>query len=355
MDYFKLLNLSKEPFSDSPDPEFYFDSKQHVKCLQKIELSLRMRRGLSMVVGDVGSGKTTLCRQLIRRLANDNKMKPHPIPHTSFSSPSDFLATVAQLFGEYEHKKGASDRQLKKIIGNYLFAQHVDQDNNVVLIIDEGEKLPEFCLEILQEFLNYESGEQKSLQIVIFAQSEFEQVLRRHRGLTDRIDSYYVLCPLDFQQTRAMIRFRLKKASEDESKKRPCLFGFFALWCIYRASGGYPRKIIQLCHQMILALIIKNRSKAGWSEGRRCIKEVFPERARRWQRIRIGVLACSLAASILFILVPEKGKTMRPLERGKIPSYSLIVRGEIEIEPMRMEGATTRPLKAGRISIRSIR
>ena len=347
MDYFKLLNLSKEPFSDSPDSEFYFDSKQHVKCLQKIELSLRMRRGLSVVVGEVGSGKTTICCQLIRRLENDNKVKPHIIPFPSFSSPSDFLATVAELFGGYERKKEASDRQLKQIIAAYLNSQHVDQNNNVVLLIDEAEILPEFCLEILREFLNYEYREQKSLQIILFAQSGFEQVLRKYKSLTDRIDSYCVLSPLDFQETRAMVRFRVKQASQEKGKKNiPCLFGFFALWGIYRASGGYPRKIIQLCHHMILAMIIKKRSRAGWPEGRRCIKKVFPERAKRWQRIRIGVFACSFAASILFILVPEKGKSMRPIERGKIPSYSAVVRGEIEREPMRV---------GGRISIKEIR
>ena len=71
MDYFSILNLNKEPFSNSPDPEYFFQSRQHYGCLQKIELSLRLRRGLNVVIGDVGAGKTTLCRQLIRRFAGD--------------------------------------------------------------------------------------------------------------------------------------------------------------------------------------------------------------------------------------------------------------------------------------------
>ena len=365
MDYYKILNLGKEPFSDSSDSEFYFHSTQHVQCLQRIELSVRMRRGLSVVIGDVGLGKTALCRQLVRKLASDENIETRLIPDPFFSSPSEFLVTVAELFGEYHpNKKGSSDRQLKKIIENYLRREYVDNNNNVVLIIDKGEKLPEFCLEILRDFLDYEVNEHKSLQIVIFAQSEFEQVLGRFKGLRDLIDFYYVLAPFNFRQTRAMIRFRIEKASQDQDKT-PLLFGFFALWYIYRASGGYPRRIINLCHQMILALIIKNRSKAGWSEGRRCIKEVFPERARRWQRIRIGVLACSLAASVVFTLAREHGKTMGSLERGKIPAFSQIIKGQIELRSIRTggglsedqspKGPTGETLKTGRIFIRDNR
>ena len=66
MDYFRVFNLNKEPFSNSPDPDFFFQTKEHLGCLQKLELSIRLHRGLSVVLGEVGTGKTTLCRQLIR-------------------------------------------------------------------------------------------------------------------------------------------------------------------------------------------------------------------------------------------------------------------------------------------------
>jgi general secretion pathway protein A len=86
MDYFKIFNLSKEPFSNSPDPDFFSFSRGHVGCLQKIELSLRLRRGLSVVIGDVGAGKTTLCRQLIRKFAGDEKVDAHLILDPHFST-----------------------------------------------------------------------------------------------------------------------------------------------------------------------------------------------------------------------------------------------------------------------------
>ena len=67
MDYFTILNLNREPFSNSPDPDYFYHSRQHLDCLQKLELSLHLRRGLNVIIGDVGTGKTTLCRQIICR------------------------------------------------------------------------------------------------------------------------------------------------------------------------------------------------------------------------------------------------------------------------------------------------
>ena len=88
MDYFKILNLSREPFSNSPDPDhFFFNSWQHVDCLQKVELAVRLQRGLNVVIGDVGTGKTTLCRRLIRNFANEIGIETHLILDPYFSTP----------------------------------------------------------------------------------------------------------------------------------------------------------------------------------------------------------------------------------------------------------------------------
>src|SRR3990170_1198066 len=103
MDYFKILNLQREPFSNSPEPDFFFQSDQHLACLQKLELAIRLRRGLNVVIGDVGTGKTTLCRQIIlkfSRTEEDRKqIETHLIMDPSFSNAQQFLSTVAQLLG----------------------------------------------------------------------------------------------------------------------------------------------------------------------------------------------------------------------------------------------------------------
>ena len=155
MDYFKILNLDKEPFSNSPDPEFFYHSRQHHDCLQKLELALRLRRGLNVVIGDVGTGKTTLCRQLIRRFAANDEIETHLILDPSFTTPTEFLMTVSEIFQGVKPSSTTNDWQLKEIIKQYLYQQGVDEQKTTILIIDEGQKIPVYCLELLREFLNY--------------------------------------------------------------------------------------------------------------------------------------------------------------------------------------------------------
>jgi len=307
MDYFSILNLKREPFSNSPDPEYFFLSRQHNTCLQKLELSLRLRRGLNVVVGDVGTGKTTLCRQLIHTFAGDEDAETHLILDPSFSSPLDFLSTVAEMFEQVKVEPGApgsDDRQIKEIIKKYIFRKAVDEKKTIILIIDEGQKIPVFCLEILREFLNYETNEYKLLQIVIFAQKEFAETLKDHANFADRINLYHTLGPLNFHDTKMMIRFRLKKSSKADRAINP--FTYPALLAIYRDTGGYPRKIINLCHRCILAMIIQNRIRAGWFLVRSCAGRSLPGLHKKWSLATALVIIGLIAMTAMAVLIPDK-------------------------------------------------
>ena len=249
MDYFKILHLEREPFSNSPDPDFFFQSAEHVDCLQKLELSLRLRRGLNVVIGDVGTGKTTLCRQLIRKFSGDADFETLLILDPYFKNPEEAILALADLFGIEGNGSGkdeSNERYLKEGIKQHLFTEGVERGKTVVLIIDEGQKIPLWFLEILRELLNFETNHHKLLQIVIFAQKEFESVLARYTNFADRINLFHRLDPLCFSEMVRMIRFRLEKAG--------CLarishfFSYPALLYLFRATGGYPRKVIHLCH-----------------------------------------------------------------------------------------------------------
>jgi general secretion pathway protein A len=291
MQYYKLLQLDREPFSNSPDPDFFFNSYQHRGCLQKLELALRLKRGLNVVIGDVGTGKTTLCRQLIRKLSAESEFETHLVLDPSFNSSIDFLRNIVGFICNRLPDKGLAEVDLKEQIKRYLFLKGVDQGKTIVLIIDEGQKISPPCLEILRELLNYETNSFKLLQIIIFAQLEFEDVLSERANFSDRINLLHHLEPLNFSDTRQLINHRIKLSST--TAKPNNIFTLPALWTIYRASRGYPRKIINICHQSILALIIQNRTRAGWALIRSCIKRLT--HATRWER--------AILVAIVFVLV----------------------------------------------------
>ncbi len=297
MDYFRVLDLNREPFSNSPEPEFFFPASQYAACLQHLELAVRLRRGLNVVIGDIGVGKSTLCRQLILRLSAQQDDEPqidtHLILDPSFGAPREFLSTVADFLDLPPFDPQVTDWHVKEQIKDALFKKGVEEKKIVVLIIDEGQKLPDFCLELLREFLNFETNEYKLLQIVIFTQPEFSKILREHPSFADRINHHGFLGPMTAKQTRQMIRYRLMKAANGEP---PALFTRWALRDIYRATGGYPRKVVTLCHQLVLAMITQKRTKADRSLVRSYVRMNSPARLPKTQ------WATTAAAAVLLVL-----------------------------------------------------
>jgi len=322
MEYFKILNLIREPFSNSPEPEFFYQSPKHVRCLQQLELAIRLRRGLNVVLGNVGTGKTTLCRRLITAFAEahpaSDSVETHLLMDPAFTSPTEFLKAVSLGFGIAARPKRrtaadaeTSEWQLKENIKDYLLNRGVHEKKIVALIIDEGQNLPDFCLEILREFLNYETNENKLLQIVIFAQKEFRQTLARTENIADRVNLLYLLEPLNFRETREMIRFRIAQAGEPGNV--PELFSRAGLRAVYRATGGYPRKIITLCHQVVLSLIIQNRTRAGCFLVRSCASRMASagEPSRGWRLRWVPGLLIALLALLTFMIA-------RPVQTGPV-------------------------------------
>ncbi len=297
MDYYKLLQLEREPFSNSPDPEFFFQSRQHRGCLQKLELALRLKRGLNVVMGDIGSGKTTLCREIIRKFAGEPAFETHLILDPAFGATEEFIKVLHTMLCDHPAQADSATSVLKETIKQTLYQKGVDQGRTVILIIDEGQKITAPCIEILRELLNYETNTYKLLQIVIFAQEEFQSILAEHPNFADRVNLLHRLGPMNFSDTRQLIRHRLKLASARPKPAEP--FTLPALWAIYRYSQGYPRRIIHLCHQSMLAMIIQNRTRAGWRLIRSCQQRSLPVRGRRNRLPAIGVAAVIAAAAVI--------------------------------------------------------
>ncbi len=257
MSYYKLLNLEKEPFSTSPDPNFFYQSLGHATALKRLEIAIRLKRGMSLILGDVGTGKTTLSRTLFQSFnGEEESFIFHMILDPNFKSEYQFLAHLTKLFGVSPFFRSTMDH--REAIERYLFKKGVEEKKTVVLLIDEGQKLSQPFLEILRTLLNYETNEQKLLQLIIMSQMELLPRIKRIQNFMDRVSLKYIINPLDEEETSEMIDFRLRQAGYRGEKK---LFTHEAIRKIYEFTQGYPRKIAFLCHNALERLVIENREQ----------------------------------------------------------------------------------------------
>jgi len=328
MDYFKLFQLEKEPFANTPDPDFFYHSTRHTQCLQKVELAIRLRRGLCIVCGEVGTGKTTLCRQLIRTLADDAEMDVHLVLDPGYDSTQDFAAAINEMTnGVKSARSCATAAEHKEMIKNHLFEAGVNHNQNIVLIIDEGQKLPAGCAEFLRELLNYETNDSKLLQIVIFAQNEIHDLLDAHPGFADRIALFHRLEPLDRRETKELIAHRLKKAGSSPKQGAGPYFTKRAVSRIHRISRGYPRTIIHLGHHVLLLLLIKGGTRVDPGLVSRAAAGLAHVRKQTPGRFRPGIKTLAGTAAICLIAAGMGAYALWPVfsgpeNRQRVPAVS---------------------------------
>ena len=254
MSYYKVLALEKEPFSTSPDPAFFFRSQSHESALKRLEITIRLRRGLSVILGDVGTGKTTLSRTLLQSFQGEDSFIFHMILDPNYKTEFQFLSSLAKMFGIKPELR--STLECKDAIEKYLFHKGVDENKTIILLIDEGQKLNANQLELLRILLNYETNEFKLLQLIILAQVELLPRIRKIKNFMDRIALKYLINPLDESETGQMIEFRLRRAGYSAATP---LFTDEALKLIYEHTQGYPRRIALLCHDCVEKLIMDEK------------------------------------------------------------------------------------------------
>ncbi|MFA5157420.1 MAG: AAA family ATPase [Candidatus Omnitrophota bacterium] len=258
MSYFKVLGFEKEPFSTSPDPDFFYLSKEHEIALTNILIDLRLKRGLCIILGDVGTGKTTLSRKLIQELKSRDDFIFHIVLDPSFDSEELFLTSLARNFeiGLGANISDLSILDLREALERFLFQKGVTENKTVTLIVDEAQKLSEGSLELLRVLLNYETNEFKLLQLILLGQLELYSKIVNIPNFFDRISFKYTLNPLDYNETKEMIAFRIRQAGYQANMD---IFLEDALRAIYEHSRGYPRQITMLCHKSLKNLVLKNK------------------------------------------------------------------------------------------------
>ncbi|MBF0479546.1 MAG: AAA family ATPase [Candidatus Omnitrophica bacterium] len=258
--YYSLLGFEREPFATSPDPDFFYPSQEHDKALTMLLIELRLRRGLSVILGDVGTGKTTMCRKLLHELNQRRDMIFHMILNPYFASEEQFLVTLIQNFNiEISSKVKLKDldvTELRDLIEQFLIRKTIEENKTVMLIVDEAQKLDPATLEALRILLNFETNDHKLIQIVLMGQLELYPKIIGMDNFMDRISFRYTLNPLDVMDTKALIDFRMQRAGYRGYEQ---LFSDEAISEIYVQTKGYPRKINMLCHKVLKEVVIKDK------------------------------------------------------------------------------------------------
>ena len=254
MNLFDSIGLTSDPFSTSPNVDLFYPAVEHRQCLEGLELAIRMRRGLSVIRGGIGVGKTTISRKLIQNFKDESDdFDFYLILDPKFESEIILLKHIIELFGVNDSAE--SVQECRNIIENHLLKVGVEQGKTLVLIIDEGQNLPGEMLDVFRTLLNFETDEFKLLQLIIFGQPEMGTMIHKYPNFEDRISFDFEIGPISIDDMRGMIDHRI----EITGGRIGSWFDERALVKIHKNTQGYPRKVTQLCHQLLLTMISEEK------------------------------------------------------------------------------------------------
>jgi type II secretory pathway predicted ATPase ExeA len=238
---YQSFGLERDPFLDTSDPHFFWEMPSVARAKAKLLASIEESRGLTVVVGDPGSGKTSLALAIETTLLVRDDVLLGKILDPHFASETEFLLAVGRAFGL--SLPARTPAFLKNALKNFLFDAAVLESRTIVLFFDEAQTLSSESLETLRLLLNFDIPQRKLLNLVLFGQSELEPRIRAQRNLLDRVDSWIRLAPLDEQTARGLLMHRLARAGARDAQT---MFTEDALDVVVRAAGGLPRRLIRV-------------------------------------------------------------------------------------------------------------
>ena len=265
--YQSFYGLTEMPFNITPDPKFLYLSPTHLEALQHLKYGVQEKKGFIVLVGEVGCGKTTLCRRFLNEL-DSNHWDTALILNPRISE-TDMLKAILSELGETQ--LAATPHDLVAQINRVLLAR-IEAGRDIVLIIDEAQNLSFEVLEQVRLLSNLETDKQKLLQIVLMGQPELKAILARDelRQLRQRILIHYELDTLSVIDLAHYVHHRLSLAG---SQGRP-YFTQWALRAIQFASKGIPRVINNLCDKALLAAYLRDSDEVTWWDVRRAVRNV---------------------------------------------------------------------------------
>ncbi len=265
--YNQFYGFRESPFNITPDPRFLFFSDRHREAYNHILFGIRERKGFIQVTGEVGAGKTTLCRALLDELGPNYVTALILNPY--LKNPTQLLRAILAELGL---QPGKADLVTCLETLNRFLLEQLEKGNDVVLLIDEAQDLDAGMLEQVRLLSNLETDQRKLLQIVLIGQPELREKLndRSLRQLRQRITVRYHLTPLSRPEVEHYIRHRLQIAG---GNGRPA-FTPWAIRSIFRYSGGVPRLVNAVCDKALLAGFVDGSDLLTWRQIRRAIREL---------------------------------------------------------------------------------
>src|SRR5262249_32774196 len=307
--YLHFFNLRESPFNLTPDPRFLFLSAQHEEALTHLLYGIYERKGFIEITGEVGTGKTVLCRALLERL---DKTIATALIFNSYLTKMELLQAITDDFGlvpQETTSKGYIDT-----LNAYLLEEFA-AGRNAVVVIDEAQNLEPTVLEQLRMLSNLETEGGKLLQIILVGQPELREklVMPQMRQLEQRIAVRFHIHELTRTETAQYITHRMSVAGAAHTGT----WSRRALTLIHKYTGGIPRRINLLCDRILMTAFVRETHRVRATLVRRSVQDLaspwLPKRVGWWRRIALGggaglgLLSLAAVGILVFPSVQEQG------------------------------------------------
>jgi MSHA biogenesis protein MshM len=293
--YREHFGLKEPPFGITPDTSYFFASGGYQEALNTLLISARAGEGFIKITGEVGTGKTLLCRKFMGSLGPDFKVAYIPNPYLD---PYTLLSVLADELGAPPREGEVNQHQLVKALSRALL-DHARAGKRVVVCLDEVQAMPLESLEALRLLTNLETEKRKLLQVVIFGQPELEDKLNHPsiRQLKQRITFEYQLGALTPDELHYYLNHRLVVAGYQGGR----LISPLALWVLHRKTGGIPRLVNIVVHKAMLSAYGKGNKFVGVSDVMAAVKDTGTTRKRQqYERLTImSLLLALICAAVL--------------------------------------------------------
>lgn len=311
------FGLTEAPFSIAPDPRYLYMSQRHQEALATLLFGMSSDGGFVLLTGDVGAGKTTLCRCLLEQVPESCDVAYVFNPKLTVV---ELLSTICDEFGIAYPPGTTSIKLFVDLINAYLLDAHA-KGRRAVLIIDEAQNLSADVLEQMRLLTNLETHQRKLLQIILLGQPELATMLERPelRQLAQRIVARYHLGPLTRAEVRSYVRHRL----EVSGATRP-LFPRSLMGKVYRLSRGVPRVINTLCDRALLGAYVQSKERVDHATLKQAAREVLPRQAARRQNV--ALVGGSALLVLGFILTAAAFYQPSPRKSAAIAAHAAVAK-----------------------------